>query len=149
MKLELLNIRTPAVQSFLWTYLEPSDFRHDYTKLDALKEVERQVYADECQLWGDLDANFMFRAVTRNPKVLEPHIMGDGMVFRSAISQGLPIVWSMGYEKVAIWTQFEQIARIVQKCGFTLDARLPRMHADAEGNLLDLFVLTMEKPNAL
>lgn len=148
MRLEPLNIRTQAVQDFLWHYLVPTDFRHDYTRLDAIKEVERQVYAGDCQLWGDMDANFMFRCMTRNPKVIEPHIMGDGMLIRTAFKEGLPIVWSLGYEKVVVWTNLESIAHIMARYGFRCD-RLPRMHMGPGGELLDQFVLTLEKPNAL
>jgi hypothetical protein len=147
MKLELLNIRDEKVQAFLWQYLEPSDFRHDYTRLDAIKEVERSMYEGTTRLWGDLSANFMFRCVLRNPKVLEPHIMGDGMLIRSAMEQGLPIVWAMGVEKVAIWTQHERIARILQKCGFTSEATVRGLHMGPGGELLDLYVMTMEKSN--
>ena len=148
MRLELLNIRTQAVQDFLWHYLEPSDFRYDYTKLDAIKEVERQVYAGDCQLWGDMGANFMFRCTTRNPRVIEPHILGDGMLIRTAFKEGLPIAWSLGYEKVVVWTNLESIANIMARYGFRCD-RLPRMHMGPSGELLDQFVLTLEKPNAL
>jgi hypothetical protein len=148
MRLELLDIRKQPVQDFLWTYIEPTDFRHDYTRLDAIKEVERQVYDRTCQLWGDLDANFVFRCVVRNPKVIEPHIMGDGRVIRTAFSEGLPKVWSMGFEKVVIWTHLGSIARIMERFGFRCD-QLPRMHMGPSGELLDQYVLTMERQDAL
>ena len=149
MQLEPLNIRTPAVQQFLWEHLVPADFRHDYTKLDAIKEVERQVYAGNTQLWGNLREDIVFRCEVRNPRVIEPHIMGNGTKIRSALRVGVQKAWSLGFERVAIWTQHESIARIVEKCGFTRNAVLPRMHMDGEGKLLDLFVLTMERPDAL
>ena len=149
MNLELLNIRTQAVQDFLWRFIEPADFRHDYTRLDAIKEVERQVYDGRCQLWGDLHAGLMFRCSLRNPKVLEPHIMGDGMLIRSGLQQGARIAWGMGIERLAIWTHHEQIARIVEKCGFKLTGRMPGLHMQPNGELADLYCLTMEKPNAL
>lgn len=149
MQLEPLNIRTPAVQAFLWEHLVPADFRHDYTKLDAIKEVERQVYAGNTQLWGNLREDIVFRCEVRNPKVIEPHIMGNGTKIRSALRVGVQKAWALGFERVAIWTQHETIVRICQKCGFTLTAAMPRMHMNSDGQLLDLYVLTMEKPDAL
>jgi len=149
MKLELLNIRDERVQDFLWQHLEPTDFRYDYTRLDAIKEVERQVYSGDTQLWGDLHAKLMFRCEARNPKVLEPHIMGDGMLLRGGLQQGAEIAWGLGFEKLVIWTHHEQIARIVEKCGFTLAGRMPGLHMDKAGALADLYCLTMERPNAL
>ena len=146
MNLEFLNIRAQAVQDFLWAHLEPSDFRHDYTRLDAIKEVERQVYAGDCQLWGDLQSGLVFRCSVRNPKVLEPHIMGDGVLIRSGLQQGVVKAWQLGFEKVAIWTHHEKIARIVEKCGFTKVGNMPGLHMDKNGALADLYCLTMEKP---
>ena len=146
MQLEPLNIRDEKVQAFLWQYLEPTDFRHDYTRLDAIKEVERQIYEGTTQLVGDLDAGLVFRVVARNPKVCEPHIMGDGTKIRSALDQGVLMAWAQGFEKVVIWTQHDQIARIVERCGFKLGATLPAMHMDRHGELCALTVLTMERP---
>ena len=149
MQLEPLNIRTPAVQQFLWEHLVPADFRHDYTALDAIKEVERQVYDGNTQLWGNLREGIVFRCEVRNPKVIEPHIMGNGTKIRGALRVGVQKAWSLGFERVAIWTQHDSIARIVEKCGFTKAAVMPRMHMDGEGKLLDLILLTMERPDAL
>lgn len=148
MKLELLNIRDQAVQEFLWNHIEPTDFRHDYTRLDAIKEIERQLYEGSCQLWGDLSLPFVFRCVIRNPKVIEPHIMGNGLVIRAAFHAGMPIVWGMGFEKVVIWTHLESVAGIMQRLGFSCTT-LPRMHMGPSGELLDQYVLTMEKTDAL
>ncbi len=146
MNLRLLNIRDETVQAFLWQHLEPTDFRHDYTRLDAIKEVERQIYEGTTQLIGDLDAGVMFRVTTRNPKVCEPHIMGDGTKIRTALEQGVAMAWQLGFERVVIWTQYGAIARIVEKCGFHLEATLPAMHMDKRGELCALAVLTMERP---
>lgn len=145
MKLELLNIRDPLVQEFLWKYLQPADFREDYTKLDAIKHVEKCVYDDTCRLYGDMQVGFMFRCTIRNSKVLEPHIMGDGRYFRSAIEQGAPMAWDMGFERIVIWTHHHQIARLAHKVGFELDAVMPRHHL-INGALYDVFSLGMDKP---
>lgn len=146
MNLTRLDIRDPRVQEFLWRYLEPTDFRHDYTKLDAIRYVEAQAYDGSTQLWGDLDAGFMFRVTVRNPKVMEPHIMGNAAYLRSAMRQGVGLAWEMGFEKLAIWTQHEAVVRIASKCGFSLEGRLPKLHMGPGGELLDLYVLVMEKP---
>lgn len=145
MQIRELSIRDNRVQDFLWQYLEPQDFRHDYTKIDALKYVETQIYNGDCQLFGDIDAGFVFRCTRRNASVLEPHIMGDGRKLREAFRSGLPIVWMMGYEKCVIWTHHERIARICIRFGFTLHARVPKIH-QADGQLCDLFALVLEKP---
>jgi hypothetical protein len=143
MTLVELNIRDEAVQRFLWAHLEPTDFRYDYTLLDAIKEVERQVYAGECVLWGDLAVGIAFRAVVRNPLVLEPHVMGDGRHLREAMLQGLSVAWSLGFERVAVWTQHESIARILGHYGFAR-TDLPALHMGRTG-LQDLYLLTMTR----
>lgn len=146
MQLEPLNIRDEKVQAFLWQYLEPTDFRHDYTRLDAIKEVERQIYEGTTQLVGDLNAGLVFRVVARNPKVCEPHIMGDGTKIRSALDQGVLMAWEQGFEKVAVWVLDNRIARIVEHCGFTLTATLPAMHMGKGGQLATMYVLILERP---
>jgi hypothetical protein len=145
MNLKQLDIRDQRVQQFLWEHIEPTDVRWDYTKLDAMKLLEVQVYDGTVQLWGDLDLGFVFKATQRNLKVLEPHIMGNGVYLRSAMKQGVAIAWGLGYEKLAIWTQHEKIVRIATKCGFSLEARIPKIHEGPRGELLDLYVLTREK----
>jgi hypothetical protein len=149
MRLELLNIRDERVQSFLWQWLEPRDFRHDYTRLDAIKEVERQIYEGSMMLVGDMQAQVMLRVGIRNPKVVEPHIMGEGIKIRGAIEQGCLMAWERGFERVVIWTQHEPIARIVEKCGFRLDATIPALHMDSTGALCAMSCLSMESPHAL
>lgn len=146
MKLERLSIRDKAVQDFLWQHLEPTDIRYDYTKLDAIKEVEREVIANECELWGDMAVPIVFRAVLANPKVLEPHIMGNGHYVREALAQGLPIAWGMGVETVRIWTQYPALAHIVEKCGFKFEATHPSMLMGADGELLTVYSLTLTRP---
>lgn len=145
MQIRELNIRDNAVQDFLWKYLEPQDFRHDYTKIDALKYIETQIYNGDCQLFGDLDAEFVFRCTRRNRFVLEPHIMGDGRRLRDAFRVGLPVAWMMGFTKCVIWTHHERIARICKRFGFTQYACVPGIH-QADGKLCDLYALVLEKP---
>lgn len=148
MKLEQLNVRDARVQEFLWQHLVPTDFRHDFTKLDAMRYVEQQCYEGVCQLWGDMDVGFAFRATVRNPKVLEPHIMGKGVFLRSAIQQGEAIAWGLGYEKIVIWTQHDKIADIAEKLGFERYGPLPRVHLGSDGELQDLWMLAREKRHA-
>lgn len=145
LNLEKLDIRDERVQEFLWRYLVPSDFRHDYTRLDAIKEVERQVYAGTCQLWGDMEANFMSRVVSPNPKTIEPHLMGNALVLRTAIKQAIPLAWQHGFEVIRVWTQHENIARIVEKCGFKPEARLAKTLMGRDGSLSDVFTLTVTR----
>lgn len=149
MELKQLLPNDPAVQEFLWKHLVPSHFRWDYTKLDAMKLVERQVYDGDVQLWGDMSVGFVFRAVVRNPKVIEPHIMGNGIYLRSALRAGLPICWGLGFEKIVIWTQHESIANIAEKMGFTRHAMVPRVNMDASGELQPMYAVTLEKTDAV
>ena len=39
--MNFLDLRDPAVQEFLWRYTEPSDIRHDYTRIDAITHVTK------------------------------------------------------------------------------------------------------------
>lgn len=145
LKLEKLDIRDERVQEFLWRYLEPGDFRHDYTRLDAIEEVERQVRCGNCQLWGDMEANFMSRVVSPNPKTIEPHLMGNALVLRTAIKLAIPLAWQHGFEVIRVWTQHENIARIVEKCGFTREAKLTKGLMGRDGEMHDLYTLTVMK----
>lgn len=144
MKIEALSIRDPEVQDFLWRFVEPHDFRHDYTKLDAIKLIESQCYDQTCQLYGNMKEQFMFRCTVRNSKVIEPHIIGDGLKLRGAFDSGLPIAWALGFERAVIWTHHKRIARIAQRLGFTLNGVVPKVH-EVDGELRDLYALSMEK----
>ena len=146
MKLEPLNIRNQVVQNFLWNHLEPADFRHDYTKLDAIKEVETAIYDGNMELWGDMSVGFAFRVVMRNPKVVEPHIMGDGSKIRTARDLGVDYAWSRGFEKIVINTQHDKIKNILCRLGFSLVACLDKLHMESDGELVDIYILVMEKP---
>jgi len=146
MKLEPLDIRNQVVQNFLWNHLEPADFRFDYTKLDAIKEVETAIYDGNMELWGDMSAGFAFRVVMRNPKVVEPHIMGDGSKIRTARDLGVDYAWSRGFEKIVINTQHDKIKNILCRLGFSLVACLDKLHMESDGELVDIYILVMEKP---
>lgn len=145
MELKRLSIRDPKLQAFVWEHLDPIDIRWDYTQLDAIQEVARREAAGECEFWGDLSVPVVFRAEMANPKVLEPHVMGDGRFMRSALEQGVPIAWAMGVEVIRIWTQHEQIARIVERCGFAFEAEHRDMLMDADGRLLTVYSLTLRR----
>jgi hypothetical protein len=145
MAMQLLDLRDAQVQDFLWRYLEPQDIRHDYTRLDAMRYVQDQVIAGEQWLIGDMDAGLMFRCVMRNPRVMEPHIMGNPARLRSLLPAALALVWARGIWRVVVWTQHASIARIVARLGFTHEATLKRAHLRGS-ELLDLHILTLEKP---
>jgi len=148
MPMQFLDVRDAQVQDFLWQHLVPHDIRHDYTRADALAWVIAQVRAGEQWLVGDLKARLAFRCVVRNPRVLEPHIMGDPARLRSLLPEALALGWNRGIERVMVWTQYGVIARIVTRLGFTHEATLRRAHL-VEGELLDLHILTLEKPTCL
>lgn len=145
MPMQFLDLRDAQVQDFLWRHLEPEDIRHDYTRLDAMRYVQDQLIAGEQWLIGDMEAGLMFRCVMRNPRVLEPHIMGNPARLRSLLPSALALVWSRGIRRVMVWTQHASIARIVARLGFTHEATLRRAHLRG-GELLDLHILTLEKP---
>ncbi len=146
MDIEIFDIRDPWVQEFLWQHLEPTDIRHDYTKYDVVKYVHDCVINGDTVLAGNKEAGVMFRCVRRNPLVLEPHIMGNGMRMRSVTKAAIPMAWSLGYERIMVWTQYPQIAAAMLSVGFTQDASIPRCHLQ-NGQLMDLHVLSLEKGN--
>jgi len=143
--MDFLDLREPVVQEFLWRFVEPADIRHDYTKIDAITHVTKAVCAGEQWLVGDMTAGLAFRCVMRNPRVLEPHIMGNPARLRSLLPRALALAWERGVERVMIWTQHASIARIVVRLGFTHEATLKRAHLMG-GELIDLHVLTLECP---
>jgi len=140
-----LNIRDAQVQQFLWRHLVPEDIRHDYTRIDAIGYVHARIASGEQWLVGDMEAGLAFRCVLRNPRVLEPHIMGNPVRLRSLLPGALEIAWGRGIERVLIWTQHASIARIVVRLGFTHEATVRRAHLQ-DGQLLDLHVLSLERP---
>lgn len=144
MNIEQFNIKDPWVQEFLWHHLTPADFRFDYTKLDAINTVYREVLAGDCMLVGCRESEVMFRCVSRNPKVLEPHIMGNGLRIRSVTRAAIPMAWDLGYERIIVWTQYAQIAGLMQSLGFKQDACVPKSHLQDE-QLMDTYALSIEK----
>lgn len=145
MNLELLNLRTPAVQDFLWTHLNPQHFRWNYTRMDAMRAIEQSVQAGTTYLLGDLEQGVAFRVEVANPLVCVPHLMGSPKRLREAMLAGISWAWGQRFEKIVISTQDERIARIVEWCGFERVARLPAMHWTANGELIDTMVLTLER----
>lgn len=144
MNVEQLSIDDPWVMEFLEQYLEPQDIRHDYTMADAIGFVRNQVGWGNCLLVGCKESRVMFRCMAANPKVLEPHIMGNGLRIRSVTKAAIPIAWSLGYEKIAVWTQHRALAAAMINIGFTHDATLPKYHLH-DGDLLDLHILSITK----
>lgn len=138
-----LSIGDAAVQEFLWAHLVPSDIRHDYTRLDAIRFVQDEICAGRQWLVGDLDAGLLFRVVAVNPWVIEPHIMGRAAMLRSMFSECLPLARQMGVRKIMVWTQYPVIGRIVTRLGFVKEAHFSRMHPVGE-DLVDLEVFSLE-----
>ena len=95
---------------------------------------------------GDLERGVVFRIVAYNRKVCEPHVMGNAFYIRSVFKDALPLAWSVGAEKLMVWTQHKSLGAIVEKLGFRLEGRFPRMHL-VGGELQDLDVYSLEKPH--
>jgi len=143
--MNFLDIRDNAVQDFVWRHLVPADIRHDYTRFDAMRYVYERLACGDEWLVGDMAAGLAFRCITRNPRVLEPHIMGNPARLRSLLPLALDIAWARGIERVLIWTQHASIARIVVRLGFTHEATVRRAHL-SQHQLLDLHILSLERP---
>lgn len=144
MKIEEFDINDNWLQEFLWQYLVPSDIRHDYNKLDALAHIRQRARTGETVFIGCKESRVVFRCEQHNPKILEPHIMGNGMRVRSVTQAAIPAAWRLGYEKIVVWTQHQALARAMTSIGFSQDAIIPRYHLD-HGDLLDLYVLSITK----
>lgn len=132
MTAELLNIRDQWVQDFIWKHIVPTDLRRDYTKLDAIKHIESQIYAGEEVLVGN--EHVIMRCVVHNQYVVEPHIMGNGLYFRSTMEAAIDYAKdNTTFQRVVVWTQHKAIGRILEGCGFTLTGTLPRYHCTPDG----------------
>jgi hypothetical protein len=143
--MDFLDLRDEQVQDFLWRHLVASDIRHDYTRADAMQYVYGQLASGEQWLIGDMDAGLAFRCVLRNPRVLEPHIMGNALRLRSLMPAALALVWPRGVQQVLVWTQHAAIARILARLGFTHEATVRRVHLE-QGELLDVHALSLAAP---
>lgn len=144
---EFLSIADQRVQDFIWKHIVPSDVRWDYTKADAFRFIFDQVMLGSQWLVGDLDRGVVMRIVVRSPKVIEPHIMGEGAYMRSVIKESIPFAWERGVEKIMVWTQHEAIGAIMSRMGFAKEGEFPRMHY-ADGQLHDIAVYCLERPQA-
>lgn len=142
--LEEFDIKDPWLQEFLWTHLVASDVRSDFTKLDAMASIKAKALAGECVFIGCKNSNVVMRCMENNPKVIEPHIMGNGLRMRSVTRAAIPVAWDLGYERIVVWTQYEQIARAMRSVGFNQDAVIPQYHLH-DGKLLDIYVLSLSK----
>lgn len=140
-----LDIRRDDVQDFLWAHLVPSDIACGISKADAFRFVVDELMRGSQWLIGDLDRGVAFRVWMRNPKVIEPHVMGDALHLRGVMQDCLPLAWERGVEKVMVWTQHQALGRIVERLGFTREAFFPRTHLVGD-TLLDLSVYSLERP---
>lgn len=141
-----LNIDTNEVQDFLWSHLVPEDIAWGISKYDAYRMLVNEVRQGNQWLAGDLERGVMFRVWIRNPKVIEPHLMGNAMYFRSVFADCLPLAWGKGVEKIMVWTQYPTIGAIIEKLGFTREGFFPRSHL-VGGELLDMSVYSLERPH--
>lgn len=144
MHIEEFSIDDDWMQEFLWQYLVPSDIRFDYNKLDALAFIRTQARSGDCVFVGCRESRVVFRCVQANNKILEPHIMGNGMRVRSVTKAAIPVAWNLGYEKIVVWTQYQALAAAMVNIGFTKDAVIPRYHLH-NGVLHDTIVLSLDK----
>lgn len=144
MNIEEIDINDPWLQEFLWQHLVPSDIRHDYTKLDAMAFIIARAKTGQTVFIGCKESGVVFRCVEHNPKVIEPHIMGNGLRVRSVTKAAIPVAWKLGYEKIVVWTQHRALASAMRNIGFTQDAVIPRYHLH-NGDLLDVYILSITK----
>ena len=144
MNIQEFDIADPWLQEFLWQHLVPGDIRHDYTKADALAHVVNLAKTGQCVFVGCKESGVVFRCVEHNPKILEPHIMGNGLRVRSVTKAAIPVAWNLGYEKIVVWTQHQALASAMRNIGFSEDAVIPRYHLH-NGDLLDIHVLSITK----
>lgn len=142
--LEEFDIDDPWLQDFLWQHLVPSDVRCDYTKLDAMAHIKAKAKVGEMVFIGCKQSGVVMRCVENNPKVIEPHVMGNGLRMRSVTKAAIPAAWNLGYERIVVWTQYKAIARAMLSLGFNQDAVIPQYHLH-DGQLLDVYVLSLTK----
>lgn len=144
MATDFLRIEDPAVQEFLWKYLVPQDVGERYSKIDAIRYITDEIVGGRMWLIGDLDRQVVFRCVAYNSRVIEPNVMGNAFYIRSVFRDALPLAWSLGVEKVMVWTQHKSLGAIVENLGFRQEGHFTRMHL-VDGELLDLFVYSLER----
>lgn len=144
MQIQEFDHRDPWLQEFLWQHLVPADIRHDYTKADALAHVLDLSRRGDTVFIGCRESGVVFRCVAHNTKVIEPHIMGNGLRVRSVTQAAIPVAWALGYEKIVVWTQYPALAKAMLSIGLQQDAVIPRYHLQ-DGELLDLHVLSITK----
>jgi hypothetical protein len=138
----ILSIRDQWVQDFLWHYVVPEDIRFDYTKLDAIKFIESQVYSGDQVLVGNGDV--IMRCVVHNQYVVEPHILGNGKHFRSVMEASIELARQQtDLKQVVVWTSHKAIGRILNKCNFKLTGTVPNYHLTSDG-LKDVMHYTRE-----
>ncbi len=143
---EVFKISDPWVQDFLWEYLVPEDIDHGFTKIDAIANIAGGVISGKQVLIGDKEAGVIFRCVIRNPKLLEVHVMGNGLRLRSVARECVHLGWALGVERMIAYTQYPTLAKLWQKIGLELVAQIPKAHLQGS-ELVDIYVLTLERPN--
>lgn len=143
LKLQFLDATSSKVQEWMWERMDPAVFRWDYTRLQAINYMVQACVAGEMQLVGDLAAGFVVIAQEQNPKIVTLHIVGNGILLRTAIKQGTLMAALHGYDYLSVTTTFKSISRICQRMGFELVATVPRWHMIG-GELVDCYMLSLE-----
>lgn len=141
----VLSIDDPAVVEFLHDHLVPTDIRWDYRIDDALPYILGELENGNQFLIGDMARGVVFRCYVRNPRVIEPHVMGNALHIRSVFRDCLPLVWAMGVTKIMVWTQYPALGAIVQRLGFVQEGCFVRSHM-VEDTMLDMSVYSLERP---
>lgn len=141
-KTQFLNIRDQWVQDLLWKHIDPHDLHPDYTKLDAIKFIEGEIYNGNQVLIGN--DQVILRCVLQNKYVVEPNILGNGAYIRSTIEEAIAVAREHSeMQRIVVWTHHKSIGRILKSCGFEHNGTLPKYHLTADG-LQDLMLYTRE-----
>jgi hypothetical protein len=129
---QFLNIRDQSVQDLIWKYVIPEDIREGYTKLDAIKYIEAEIYSGNQVLIGNDEV--ILRCELVNKHVVEPHILGNGIYIRKTIEEAILLARDHSeMQRIVVWTQYKAIGRILEGCGFKLNATLEKYYLNSSG----------------
>lgn len=125
----------------LWKYLRPELVRWDYTKLDAMKLIEKAHNDGECGFYCDREKGVMLRVNVVNPKTIIVDIHGNGLAIRGALEEAMSRVFvEYKFDIVELWLIDDRFVRICSAAGFKVVAHVAnRMYVD--GKMLDITVM--------
>ncbi len=144
-RFDLLNIKDPRVQEFLWRWVEPSQFGFGLTKLEAMKEVEARLLSRRESLYGDMERGIALRVAFPRPDVAMPHVLGNATWIRSMTLVSASVLFGMGMKWIHIWTQDPRIADIVEAFGYKRQAVLFGHGYIVDGEEEMTAILSMER----